>query len=312
MMRLLRLVGALCALTFAATLVGLAVDPRVITGAPAWLKPAKFAISLSIYAFTLLWLLRQVRGHARLVSLAAGLTAVTTLLELGAISLQAARGTTSHFNFATALDEAIFSLMGVSIVLLWLAAALVAVVLIVQRAGDPVRAWALRLALIVALVGMAQGGLMLFPASSAAGQPAGVRGAHAVGVLDGGPGLPIVGWSTVGGDLRVGHFLGLHALQVIPALGWLVGRAGRRLPVGHRVWLVFVGSGLYLGSIGLLTWQALRAEPLIAPGPPTLAAGAGLLLAAAAAAAATVWHGRRLDGRVPSAGPAAAIAGAAR
>jgi len=29
-------------------LIGLLLDPRVITGAPAWLKPMKFAISISI------------------------------------------------------------------------------------------------------------------------------------------------------------------------------------------------------------------------------------------------------------------------
>ena len=32
----------------AAFVVGLAVDPRIITGAPAWLKPAKFAVSTAI------------------------------------------------------------------------------------------------------------------------------------------------------------------------------------------------------------------------------------------------------------------------
>src|SRR5215212_7125046 len=35
--------------------LGLWLDPRIITGAPAWLKPLKFAISTSAYAFTLAW-----------------------------------------------------------------------------------------------------------------------------------------------------------------------------------------------------------------------------------------------------------------
>src|ERR1044071_518260 len=40
----------------AGAVIGLAVDPRIITGAPAWLKPAKFAVSIAIYAFTLAWI----------------------------------------------------------------------------------------------------------------------------------------------------------------------------------------------------------------------------------------------------------------
>ena len=40
----------------ALTALGLALDPRLVTGAPVWLKPAKFALSISIYAFTLAWI----------------------------------------------------------------------------------------------------------------------------------------------------------------------------------------------------------------------------------------------------------------
>src|SRR5207249_11719161 len=58
---LLTLVGLAMLLALAGTLVGLVVDPRVITGVPAWLKPAKFAVSIGIYSFTLVWLLGFVR-----------------------------------------------------------------------------------------------------------------------------------------------------------------------------------------------------------------------------------------------------------
>jgi len=93
-----------------------------------------------------------------------------------------------------------------------------------------------------------------------------VWGAHNVGVPDGGPGLLFLGWSTTGGDLRIAHFVGLHALQVRPFLGWFL--SAERFPwlsTGQRVALVWtIGLG-YLGLVGSLLWQALRDQPLIAP-----------------------------------------------
>src|SRR5262249_15296714 len=77
-------------------LAGLVLDPRVITGAPAWLKPMKFAISITLYSFTLIWLLSFVQGHPRLVSLASIVTMVSFLIEAIIVVGQVVRGTTSH------------------------------------------------------------------------------------------------------------------------------------------------------------------------------------------------------------------------
>ena len=83
--RLLALVGLAMLAVLAATLVGLVVAPRVITGAPAWLKPAKFALSFGVYSFTFLWLLSFVRGRPRLVRLAAVVTAIGVIGEMAII-----------------------------------------------------------------------------------------------------------------------------------------------------------------------------------------------------------------------------------
>jgi len=264
----LTLVAGASICIFVGTLLGLLLDPRVITGAPAWLKPAKFALSIGIYSATFLWLLRFVQGHARSMRAISGITAAMALGELLIIALQALRGTTSHFNLSTPLDTALWASMGIMISVLWIANAVAAVLLMRQPLVDRALAWSLRLSLVLALVGMA------------VAVPMAVSGAHTVGLADGGPGLPLVGWSTVGGDLRVAHFVGLHALQALPLLAWLVDRTWVGLSAQSRLRLVWALAGTYLGVILVLTWQALRGQSLIAPDSTTLAACGALMVAA--------------------------------
>ncbi len=77
------------------TLAGLVLDARVITGAPAWLKPSKFALSAALYSFTLVWLLGFVQGRPRLVRVSATVAALALAIELAIIVAQAARGSTT-------------------------------------------------------------------------------------------------------------------------------------------------------------------------------------------------------------------------
>lgn len=266
-----------------ATILLSILDSRLITGAPAWVKPMKFAISTILYAGTLAWMLSFVTGYPRLVRWIGGLTALGFLVELVGISIQAARGVRSHFNVGTLFDGAIFSLMGTFVMVIWVMNIVTAVLLMRQKMDDQPFAWALRLGLLVTAVGSILGFLMTMPtpgqlAAMQAGEVVSIVGAHSVGVADGGAGLPFVGWSTAGGDIRVAHFVGLHALQIIPLLGIFVNRRFRqRLSDGRRTALVFVGGLGYLGLVLLLLWQALRAQPLIAPDALTLAALAGLV-----------------------------------
>jgi hypothetical protein len=296
----LTLLGVVMVGTLLAALVGLVVDHQVITGAPAWLKPAKFAISVTIYCFTLVYLLQFVRGHQRLVAFVANMTAVALLVEMVIIVGQVIRGTTSHFNYSTPLDSALWMTMAGFITLVWTMALILGVLLLLQRMPDPVWAWALRLSVLLALVGMGVAFLMTSPtvaqlAAAQAGKGMPIIGAHSVGLADGGPGLPILGWSTIAGDLRIAHFFGLHGLQVLLILGLLLTSPAARatLGVGQRVALVWTAGLGYLGLIGLLTWQALRGQSIVAPDGLTLAVGGALIGAVALATALIVIVGRR-------------------
>jgi hypothetical protein len=254
------------------------VDDRVLLGAPLWFKPLKFAVSFVAYAGALAWMLGQLRE--RTLQRTGWVIVVTSAIEMVIIGGQAARGVRSHYNVDSAVDGALFSIMGATVTVMWLATLAVALRFLREPGRDPAAGTAVRLGLAVALLGMAVGYVMV------------ANGAHTVGVPDGGPGLPLAGWSTTGGDLRIGHFVGMHALQVLPLLAAAL-VAARRFDERTRVALVRVAAAAWTGLTVLLTAQALRAQPLLAPDAPTLGLAAALVLGTAGATAAVLTTGRR-------------------
>jgi hypothetical protein len=214
---------------------------------------------------------------------------IILVLEVGIIDVQAARGTTSHFNHGTPLDFTLFLIMGVAIGVLWAISVGVAYALFRQPFANQTWGWSLRLGMLIFVLGAATGGLMLSPAPEQREALAGHRnvasiGGHTVGAPDGSEGLPGVGWSLRHGDLRVPHFFGLHALQILPFLGWLLSR------YRNSTRLLFTAAAAYLAFIGILTWQALRGQSVVEPDGATLAAFA--IWAMVTAAAAAIWSQR--------------------
>src|SRR6267378_6728744 len=279
----LTLVGLGMLLVFVASLIGMAEDQHVITGAPAWLKPAKFAVSTGVYALTLAWVMTYLQGWPRLTRLVGWSTAVILVIEVALIDLQAARGVTSHFNTATAFDSAVFAVMGISILVAWAMAIALAVALFRQGFADPALGSAIRVGMLITVVGSGAGGLMTRPtvaqvenARTTHGMP--VVGAHTVGAADGGPGLPVTGWSREHGDLRVPHFLGLHAIQTVPALVWLIGLGGS--PALRRRAALAVSLS-YASLFAILLAQALGGQSVLMPEGATLTALIGWLVATA-------------------------------
>ena len=273
--------GLLMLPALAAAAVGLIVDPRLITSAPAWLKPAKFALSIAIYVFTLAWTFTFIPGFKRTRRIVGWVTAIVMVLELGIISLQAWRGTTSHFNFSTPLNALLFTVMGAAIGAQTFTSIAVAAALWRQEFQDRALGWALRLGMIITIIGAFSGALMTRPttdqlAAAHAGRAMPVIGAHTVGAPDGGPGIPGTGWSAGHGDLRVPHFVGLHALQALALVAF--GLRRRRLPADAQIRLMLTAAGSYFGLFAILLAQALRGQPVIHPDALTVAALGGWAL----------------------------------
>jgi hypothetical protein len=267
--------AALMLVAFVGSVAGIFLDGRSITGVPAWLKPAKFAISTALFLGTMAWLFRYITVWPRFTRTMGWVLAIVLVLEVFIIDLQAARGTTSHFNVSTALDGMLFSIMGAAIAILWLASIGVLAALFRQKFTDSAWGWWLRMGMMITVVGSSLGGLMVSPspdqleAMRANHAPAAV-GAHTVGGPDGGPGIAGVGWSTQHGDLRIPHFFGLHGIQIVPFLGWLALRRRNRQAVASEIRLALGAAVSYLAFVTILTWQALRGQSVTAPDAATL------------------------------------------
>ncbi|ANN20589.1 hypothetical protein SD37_36715 [Amycolatopsis orientalis] len=277
----------------------LVVDQRTLQGAPIWAKPFKFAVSGALYFFTWSWLISLLPRFRRAVSwLTNGLVAIFAG-EYVLMVFQAVRVRASHFNNATPLDASIFQIMGVMIATLWVINLVLTIAVLFTRIPDRATAWAARLGAILGMAGISLATLMSGPTPDqrAAFKATGTSpmiGAHTVGLPDGGPGLPILGWSTVGGDLRIPHFIGLHALQALPLLALALGVLAARYPrLGDgvlRTRLVLIAGAGYAGLLALLTWQALRGQSIVAPDGLTLTAFA--LLVAGVAVSGLIAIGR--------------------
>lgn len=228
------------------------VDPRTLaSGVNIWVKPAKFFISVSVFALTAAWFMGYVRPDRR----ASGLMRATAIalvasgtFELAYIVFQAGRGLESHFNVGTPFHAIMYALMGVGAVIL--TATTIPLAWEIARRPAPglqrsfVAAVAIGLVLTFALGGML-GGYM----SSQAG--------HAVGQAGGG--VPLFGWNRLGGDLRVAHFLGIHAEQAIPLFAAAVAGASANIR-----WLAVLGGSAAYAALTLGTFfQAVAGRALL-------------------------------------------------
>jgi hypothetical protein len=227
-------------------------DARQLHGEGVWAKPIKFLLSVGLFALTSAWFigdLPEARRGAAPIRAARWTILGAGAFELVYITWQAALGQASHFNEATPFHMVMYALMGIGA--LTLTATTLPLAREIARHGTGLSP-ALRLAVVLGLV-------LTFVLGAGAGIAIAAYGGHAVGVATGGPGLPLLGWSTTGGDLRVPHFLGIHAQQLLPLAGaGLAAALPRRARVA--IWLL---SALYVLVTLAVFAQALLGRPLI-------------------------------------------------
>jgi hypothetical protein len=228
--------------------IGLGLDERTLRGVNVWVKPMKFMASVALLALTTAWFAPMLPDAVRRGRAFSGLVwtlIITGGFEVVYITLQAGLGQASHYNVGDPLHAALYTLMGGAAMVLtatqpWLA-------WLIWRHGDRRVAPAYRQAVLLGLV-------LTFMLGASVGMMLG-GGTPATGA-----GLPVVGWSRSMGDLRVAHFIGIHAGQILPLAGFALARWIPRQAL----------PGLWLASAawtGLWAWTlllALAGRPLIA------------------------------------------------
>lgn len=235
------------------------MDSRLLNDIPVWIKPQKFHFSTALHLFTFAVLIRFLPEKTRAslwLGIVAGVSAFATILEIALINFQAARGVHSHFNFSTAFDAYLYAAMGVAALLLSAPALILGVRFLFASKSDelaPGLRWGTGLGLTTGF----------FLTLGIAGYMSSLPTGHwvAAPATDSG-GLPVVGWTTQGGDLRVPHFFATHLMQVLPLAGYLLDKMyrDRVATIKAGVALVTVaGTGITIGTL----LQALAGKPLI-------------------------------------------------
>src|SRR6185503_15067593 len=218
-------------------LVLMPFEEAKLLGVNRWLKPFKFYSSVGIMILTMGWLLYYL-DSAKKIKRYSWLIFISMLFENGLIITQAIRNTTSHFNVSSSLNGIIFNLMGIFILVFTITVLLVCITFFKQKQFSIPDAyvWGIRLGILFFLFFSLEGGMMLGLLK------------HTVGGPDGGPGLPVVNWSTQYGDLRIAHFIGIHSLQVLPLFGNYISKT-KTQTITFSVLYFVIASALFLKAI---------------------------------------------------------------
>jgi hypothetical protein len=226
--------------------------PGALHAANPWIKPIKFAVSFATFVWTVTLFLLELRVSQSVLRWVRRTIVASVTLEMLCLAAQAWRGTSLPSASLTdwAIAQMTTAMVSVNTAILM---GMLAVFCGRERTkiADSAMVISIRLSIVIFLIGNAVGGYML------------ARGSHTVGAADGGPGLPFLNWSTIGGDLRIAHFIAIHAIQIVPLFAWLLWQMTPRPALKQRRIAVYAMSVLVALMVGGTFVQAMLAHPVI-------------------------------------------------
>lgn len=219
-----------------------------------WIKPIKFSMSFSTFASTISLFLLALRIPKWQLTLARRAIAISVAFEILSLAAQAWRSA-YHLAGQSLLDASLAQVTNSMVMLntaivCWMMALFCINRVRTEQLDRPMVA-AIRYSLVIFLAGNAIGGYML------------ARGSHTVGVADGGPGLPFVNWSVIGGDLRIAHFIAIHAIQIVPLFAYILSQMSPVLPVKYRRIAAGCVALAVSVAVGATFVEAAMGRPLI-------------------------------------------------
>jgi hypothetical protein len=245
------------ALLILPTVLAAWLDDRTVRDINPWIKPLKFQVSVAVYLGTLAWFAGWLPAHTRSARWWTPFLAITLFsacYEIFWIMGASMFGVESHFNVSTPLMGMAYTLAGFFAVLLTTASLVMGYQFL--KHPPPGLAPAVQLGLALGLLLTFVGTVIV--AGYLGGAPGHYVGEAVSEAISDTDGLPVLGWSTQVGDLRVAHFFATHALQIIPLLSlpvaWLLPESVQRLVM----WII---SALYAGLIVGTFAQALMGLP---------------------------------------------------
>jgi hypothetical protein len=252
-------------------------DTRLIAGASVWSKPIKFSFSLALHFISIAVLAQLIhkdyRANKTVTAFAyAGVGAA--LFELVYITIQAGRGRASHFNFETATEIFMYSMMGVGALFL-VAISFVVGIMILRfntfkveskkafisaqgqtdqldsKMASVIKSTPVDLSLGLrwgAVLGLVIGSLLTLIFAGYMSSNGSALVGHSTENIT----MPIFGWSLSKGDLRIPHFIATHIIQLLPIIGFVCDKLKlpstsiKKIVISSTVLLVSLTVGIFI------------------------------------------------------------------